>query len=358
MIFEAKGNLLKAPAQALVNTVNTEGVMGKGIALQFRNAFPDMFRVYEDACRAKQVKLGHMHVFDLGGLVDDGPRWIINFPTKGHWRTKSKLQDIAAGLNDLISTVRRLGIKSIAVPPLGCGNGGLDWALVRPLIEQAFAELPEVDVLMYSPTGAPPAAEMPVRTAKPKMTKGQATLLVLMKRYLQGLIDPFVSLLEVHKLMYFMQEAGEPLKLKYQPATYGPFAPNLSQVLKRIEGHYIVGFGDGASDPGKPLEVLEDGVDEAIEYLASQDDTMKRIDRVTKVIEGYEDRYGMELLSTMLWVMTHHEDARNSPELAVELVHAWNDRKRKTLKPAHLVKAWHRLKEQEWDFFASSLPKH
>ena len=169
MIQETRGNLLKAPAEALVNTVNTKGIMGKGIALQFRQAFPGMFRAYERACKEERVTLGRMDVHDLGGLAG-GPRWIINFPTKGHWKAKSRIEDVESGLADLVSTIRRLGIRSIAVPPLGCGNGGLAWREVRPLIERAFAEVPDVEVLLFPPVETPVAVAMPNRTAKPKMT--------------------------------------------------------------------------------------------------------------------------------------------------------------------------------------------
>ena len=137
MIKLSKGNLLTAPAEALVNTVNTEGVMGKGIALQFKQAFPGMFKSYQDACKNDAVKLGKVHVFDLGGLVG-GPRWIINFPTKGHWKSKSKLENIQSGLDDLVRKVNELDIKSIAIPPLGCGLGGLKWEEVQPAIVEAF----------------------------------------------------------------------------------------------------------------------------------------------------------------------------------------------------------------------------
>src|SRR5882762_1778498 len=125
MIEIVSGNLLEAQVEALVNTVNTEGVMGKGIALQFRQAFPAMFNAYLADCRAGAVTLGKMNVFDLGGLLPSGPRWIINFPTKGHWKSRSRLKDIETGLESLVATVRKLNIKSIAVPPLGCGHGGL-----------------------------------------------------------------------------------------------------------------------------------------------------------------------------------------------------------------------------------------
>ena len=150
MVQIAQGNLLVAPVDALVNTVNTKGIMGKGIALQFKHTFPAMFRDYERACKAGEVQLGKMHVFDLGGLAG-GPHWIINFPTKGHWRERSRLPDIETGLEDLVDTVRRLGIRSIAVPSLGCGNGGLNWADVRPRIEAAFNNLPDVNVLLFAP---------------------------------------------------------------------------------------------------------------------------------------------------------------------------------------------------------------
>jgi O-acetyl-ADP-ribose deacetylase (regulator of RNase III) len=161
MIEIVQGNLLAAKVDALVNTVNTEGVMGKGIALQFRQAFPAMYKAYVADSKAGRVKLGEMNVFDLGGLLDYGPRWIINFPTKGHWKSRSRLGDIAKGLESLTVTVCDLKIRSIAVPPLGCGHGGLDWNDVRPLIEKAFAKIPEVRALLFAPSGAPAPVDMP-----------------------------------------------------------------------------------------------------------------------------------------------------------------------------------------------------
>jgi O-acetyl-ADP-ribose deacetylase (regulator of RNase III) len=154
MIEIAKGNLLEARVEALVNTVNTQGIMGKGIALQFKQAFPAMFRDYEKACKVGEVHLGKVYVYDLGGLTGD-PRWIINFPTKGHWREWSRLTDIEKGLEDLVTTILHLEIRSIAIPPLGCGNGGLNWADVRPRIEAAFTNLPDVNVLLFEPESGP-----------------------------------------------------------------------------------------------------------------------------------------------------------------------------------------------------------
>lgn len=348
MIEIAKGNLLEAPVEALVNTVNTQGIMGKGIALQFKQAFPAMFRDYEKACKAGEVRLGKVHVYDLGGLTG-GPHWIINFPTKGHWRERSRLADIEAGLRDLVATVRRLGIRSIAIPPLGCGNGGLDWTDVRPRIEAAFAELPDVKVRLFAPGHAPEPEAMPNRTERPKMTLGQAALIVLIDRYLKGLLDPFVSLLEIHKLMYFLQEAGQELRLQYEAKPYGPYAKNLRQVLIRLEKHYTLGYGDGKDAPTRPIELLPGAVEEAKAFLAQSPEIQKRMDKVVNLIDGYEDPYGLELLSTVHWVMRENPEAREKPQAAIESVRKWAPRKRRDLKPDHLLKAWQRLKEQGWN---------
>ncbi|MEA2601072.1 MAG: hypothetical protein QOF89_2064 [Acidobacteriota bacterium] len=161
MIEHATGNLLQADAEALVNTVNCVGVMGKGLALQFKRAFPERFRHYERACRAGEVQPGRMLVFETGRMFT--PKYIINFPTKRHWREDSRLEDVEAGLTALIEEVKRLGIRSIAVPPLGCGNGNLDWAEVRPRIEAAFAQIPDVRLLLFAPQGVPDATALPVR---------------------------------------------------------------------------------------------------------------------------------------------------------------------------------------------------
>ena len=180
MIRKAKGDLLKADVQALVNTVNTVGVMGRGVALQFKQTFPENFKVYKKACDEDRVQLGVMFVVDLGGLQN--PRYIINFPTKNHWRGKSRYEYIEQGLEALVAEIQRLGIESIALPPLGCGLGGLDWNQVYRRIEERLGSLPNVEVLVYEPAGPPAAEKMKTRTSRPNMTLGPAALLVLMNR--------------------------------------------------------------------------------------------------------------------------------------------------------------------------------
>jgi O-acetyl-ADP-ribose deacetylase (regulator of RNase III) len=149
MLVEAEGNLLDAPAVALVNAVNTVGVMGKGIALQFRRAYPANYDAYAAACRRGEVSLGRMFVTETGWPGQ--PRLIVNFPTKSHWRGRSHLPDIESGLADLRRVISDYTITSIAVPALGCGNGGLDWRDVRPLITRALGDLPAVQVCVYPP---------------------------------------------------------------------------------------------------------------------------------------------------------------------------------------------------------------
>ncbi len=343
MLELTHGDILKADADALVNTVNCVGFMGRGIAAQFKRAFPENFRVYEAACRREEVQPGKMLVFETGRL--GRPRYVINFPTKRHWRGKSRLVDIERGLEALVAEVRRLGIKSIAVPPLGCGLGGLDWRDVRPMIERAFAEIPEVRTMVFEPAGAPAPEEMAKSTEVPKMTAGRAVLVSLMHRYLGGLLDPFVSLLEVHKLMYFDQEAGERLKLTYVKGTYGPYAENLRQVLARIEGHFVSGYADGGDDPTKQLELVPGAFEEATAFLIDHPDTRDRFNRVADLVEGFETPFGMELLATVHWVANH--EGVPDPDGAVDAVYRWNERKR-AFTPRQIHLAWDVLDAKGW----------
>ncbi len=338
MITLTQGNLLKSDTEAIVNTVNCVGIMGRGIALQFKKAFPENFKAYATACKVNQVQLGQMFVYDLNRLYN--PRFIINFPTKRHWQNKSQIADIQTGLIDLLSVVQQQQIRSIAIPPLGCGLGGLNWDDVKPLIIQAFQSVPDVKILLFEPIDSPQTVDITPQAEPPKMTTGRAALLGLMRRYLAAVMDPTVTLLEVHKLMYFMQEAGEPLRLKFQKAPYGPYAENLRHVLNHIEGHFIGGYGDGGDQPDKPLELKPHASAQAEIFLSNHQTTQQRFERVANLIKGFETTFGMELLSTVHWVATHEQ--ATTPESAVTQVHAWNPRK-KMFTPNHIYLAWERL---------------
>jgi O-acetyl-ADP-ribose deacetylase (regulator of RNase III) len=325
MIQFLSGDILKSDAEALVNTVNCVGIMGRGIALQFKNAYPENFKAYAAACQREEVQPGRMFVFETGQLTP--PRYIINFPTKRHWRGKSRIQDIESGLKALVEVIRARAIRSIAIPPIGSGLGGLDWKKqVRPLIERSLAALHDVDVFVYEPEGAPASDTMAHRRDVPEMTAGRAALIGLMDRYLRGLLDPFVTLLEVHKLVYFMQEAGEPLRLRLKAGPYGPYAENLRHVLNAIEGHHVVGYADGGDAPDKELRLVPGAVNDAGAFLAEHPATRERFERVAALIDGFESPAGLELLSTVHWILKH-EPIRNREQL-VQQTYAWSPRKR------------------------------
>ena len=342
MIDYKSGNILAADAEALVNTVNCVGVMGRGIALQFKKIFPANFKAYEAACKRSEVQPGRMFVFETGKLTN--PRYIINFPTKRHWRGASRLSDIEAGLDALVREIRARKIRSIALPPLGSGLGGLNWADVRSAIERALSPLTEVAITVFEPNGAPDPVALRNKEV-PVMSPGRAALVGLVNRYLVGLLDPFVTLLEVHKLMYFMQEAGEPLRLKYVKAPYGPYAENLRHVLNAVEGHLVTGYMDGGDAPDKELTLVPGATDDANAFLETHPDTHGRLDRVAALVEGFETPFGLELLSSVHWIVAR--DKIRASNDVVARTYAWNERKRQ-FSPRQIELAIEVLDKKGW----------
>ncbi len=342
MIKEARGNLLKSGVEALVNTVNTVGVMGKGIALQFRKAFPkDYFNHYKKACENGELQLGKVHIYHHSSISN--PKFIINFPTKKHWRGKSKIEDVKSGLEDLVLKVKENEIKSIAIPPLGCGNGGLNWKDVKPLIEEAFSEAPNVEVLLFAPGGSPKATEMKDISKRPNMTPARAAFVSLFHQYL--LPGYKLSLLEVQKLAYFLQESGEDLKLKFEKQKFGPYANNVNHLLQVMDNHFIEGYGDRTQKTlEQTMSVKSGALSEAKDYLERESpSTISNLEEVFRLIEGFEYPHGMELLSTVHWVMRENQVAKSDLSKVVNLVHSWNARKRKVFSEKEIEVAWKRL---------------
>ncbi len=342
MIRFTSGDIIRDEADALVNTVNCVGVMGRGIALQFKKAFPQNFEEYKQACQRGEVVPGRMFVTEQDSLV--GPRFIVNFPTKRHWRGKSRIEDIESGLVALRSEIQKRDIKSIAIPPLGSGLGGLNWLDVRTKIIAAL-ETVDVSVCVYEPGEAPEARTMSRAAVPPTLTTGRATLVALIYRYLAGLLDPYVTLIELQKLMYFMQEAGEPLRLKYTKHHYGPYADNLRHVLNAIEGYFVVGYADGGDHPNKRIELVPGAIEEADELLHQHKETHARFDRVSQLVDGFESPVGMELLATVHWLV--QREGVNNPDQVIEATYAWNERK-KRLTPRQICLAYDRLAECGW----------
>ena len=254
MLTFTQGNLLEERADALVNTVNTVGVMGKGIALMFKERFAENFRRYAAACKAGEVRTGRMFVTESGEL--DGPRWIINFPTKDHWRGKSRMEWIVAGLNDLRRFLVENKVKSVAIPPLGAGNGGLEWADVRAQIETILSDL-ETKIVVFEPTQK--YQNVAKRSGVEKLTPARALIAELVRRY--WVLGMECSLLEIQKLAWFLERnierldpGNNPLKLEFVAHRYGPYANKLDHLLHTLDGSYL--HCDKRIGDANPLDVI------------------------------------------------------------------------------------------------------
>jgi O-acetyl-ADP-ribose deacetylase (regulator of RNase III) len=312
----AQGNLLDARVEALVNTVNTVGVMGKGIALMFKEAFPRNFRAYEDACKRKEVKIGRMFVIE--NPTFDGPRWIINFPTKKHWRHPSKLEWIVDGLEDLRRVIQELRIRSIALPPLGAGNGGLDWHKVRPEVQRILGDLDDVDIIVYEPTEK--YQNIAKRTGVEQLTPARVLVAEMIRRY--WVLGIECTYLEVQKLGWFLERTihllgiEDPLKLHFKADKYGPYSDRLRHLLNALDGTYL--HCDRRLSDAGPSDTIwfDEGRRQQVDLFLKQD-TAEPLNRVLDVtanrIDGFESPLGMELLATVDWLI---EKEQREPTLA------------------------------------------
>lgn len=348
-IFLQSGNLLRAEAEVLVNTVNCVGVMGKGIALQFDRTFPENSRFYKEACKANLLHAGEVLVWTRQLELDAPlPVAVANFATKDHWRGKSKIQWIEKGLAELVRLTRQNGWKSLAIPPLGCGAGGLDWREVRPLIEAAFADLPAVKVLLYAPEGAPRPEEIPAPAQAPHMTVTAALYIRLLARY--SAVDLEFSHLEFQKLAYFLQEAGEPSRWVFEAKQYGPAADGPFQMLRRWDGHWTFGFGDGTGGPLQPMMLNSAIIEEAEIFLShnATPDSEARVAEVLALIEGMDTASGLELLASIHWIARHHPEAIEDKHIAANYFQSWNEHKRRDFSIDWVYIAWERLHQRNW----------
>lgn len=236
---------------------------------------------------------------------------------------------------------------------LGAGLGGMDWEEVRERIEEALGGMDDVRVIVFEPSGGPARGRGRRSEKVPNMTPGRAALVGLMQRYLDGLLDPSVTLLEVHKLMYFMEEAGEPLRLRLSKGYYGPYAENLRHVLSEIEGYYVTGYGSGGDEPDKTVELVPGAVKDAHAVLDERPETNERFERVAELVEGFESPFGLELLATVHWVVTR-EGAR-SPDEVIQRTYEWGSRKEQFTERQILL-ALEVLKERGWVGSEDSAP--
>lgn len=297
---------MESGAEALVNTVNTVGVMGKGIALMFRERFDRNYQLYADACKAHDVRVGHMFVTEPAEL--GGPRWIINFPTKQHWKTPSKLEWIDDGLQELRRFLLDQNVKSVAIPPLGAGNGGLDWPTVKARIEAALGSLSDTEVIVYEPSNE--YQNVAKRTGVEKLTPARALIAELVRQY--SVLGMDCSLLEIQKLAWFLErhvknlQLRNPLKFNFKAHRYGPFALNLSKLLDSLDGSYL--HSDKRIADADPSNVIwfDDERKQLVQaFLKSEvKDLVPALEATVELIDGFQSPFGMELLASVDWLVS------------------------------------------------------
>lgn len=323
MIHYQTGNLLNSEAEALVNTVNTVGVMGKGIALQFKNIFPNNFKLYYNACKNNEVKVGQLLVTEEEALLI-GKKIIINFPTKTNWRLPSEYQYIEAGLTQLVKVIKEKNIKSIAIPPLGSGNGGLDWNKVKQILEKHLADV-NCDIHIYEPSAAIQEA---LKKERVKLTPARAMLLSLLYELVRN--GEFVSEFSSEKIAYFLQRFGakETFKLEFQPNFYGPYSGKVKHVLYYLNGSYIMGYSSKDKKPFEELGLIPDAEIEVNEFLDRPENAAYKstVEKTKSFLFGFYSSFGLELLSTIDFIIS--EKKASTKEAIVKELENWSDRKK------------------------------
>lgn len=323
MIHYKIGNLLDSEAEALVNTVNTVGVMGKGIALQFKNMFPNNFKVYAASCKINQVKVGQLLVTEEEALLA-GKKIIINFPTKTNWRLPSEYQYIEDGLTELIKVINEKKIKSIAIPPLGSGNGGLDWNKVKHILEKYLADV-DCDIHIYEPSTA---IQEVLKKERVKLTPARAMLLSILYELVRN--GEFVSEFSSEKIAYFLQRFGakDIFKLEFKPNFYGPYSGKVKHVLYYLNGSYIMGYSSKDKKPFEELGLIPDAEIEVIEFLAKSENKAYKVtvEKTKTFLSGFYSPFALELLSTIDFIIT--EKKANTQESITKELENWSDRKK------------------------------
>jgi len=323
MIQFIEGNLLESKAEALVNTVNTVGVMGKGIALQFKNQYQKNYKLYEKACKAKEIQIGKLFVTEDSSLLG-GRKIIINFPTKTDWRKPSEYSYIESGLKDLVGIIKEQGLKSVAVPPLGAGNGGLNWNVVKSIIEKYLSGL-NCDIQIYEPNAIIREA---MKKERVKLTPARAMLLSVLYDLVRN--GEFVSEFAAEKAAYFLQRFGakDQFKLDFQPNFYGPYSGKVKHVLYYLNGSYITGYSSKDKKPFEELGIMFDAEKEISDYLEQTDNIVYKeiTDRVKAFLTGFYSTFGLELLSTVDYIMS--EKRAKTIEDVTSNIESWSDRKK------------------------------
>jgi len=333
MISFKTGNIIESKADMLVNTVNSKGVMGKGIALQFKEHYPENFKLYKRAVEEGIVKPGKVFIAKIN--THRGVKYIANFATKNHWRNPSRVEWIKSGLDDLKKQLLELPVKSIAIPPLGCGHGGLKWEVVKPLIVDSLKEM-NLEVIIHEPsTISKDNAKQTTGSVKPKLTPARAMLLFLLYKY--RALGEDITEFAAEKLCYFLYRAGETqLKLDFRPGYYGPYSGKVRHVLYAMNGYYLKGFEQKDAKPFDPLELMVNKKNEVDTYVQENLSLFEkdRLNKVASLINGFETPYGLELLATVDYI-TANDNTRDITSIK-NTINEWSERKKNMFTEDHI----------------------
>jgi uncharacterized protein YwgA/O-acetyl-ADP-ribose deacetylase (regulator of RNase III) len=349
------GDIFESKADVLVNTVNCVGIMGKGLASQFRERFPDMFQDYAGRCAKGEVRLGRPYLYRT--LL--GP-WILNFPTKEHWRSVSNLADITDGLRYVVDHYRDLGIKSIAFPPLGCGQGQLDWRVVGPVLYSHLARM-DIPVELYAPIGTP-ANQMTESYLQPTLSDHKTgaeshpakpidpawiALVEILSRVLEHRYHWPVGRTMFQKMVYVATKEGLPTKAEFVKGSYGPFSPQVKGMLARLVANGLV----TERQEGRMFS-LETGQSfpQARHTYASEMHQWNRI--IGKAADLFKrvDTEMAEIVSTILFSSSEFEQRKLTPTdaMIVDAVLEWKQRRRPPLDRSSIIGTVHDLAALGW----------
>lgn len=340
MINYTTGDMFASSAYALVNTVNTVGVMGKGVALRCKELFPSNFFEYKRACKEGVLTTGRMLVC-RDSNADLGERLIINFPTKKHWRNPSEYIYVEEGLKALRKVIIDEGIMEIAIPPLGCGNGGLDWNLVKPMIENALSDLKDVNIIVYEPNSLYTMVQKKV-ASEAKLTDAKALLLYALFCY--EMSDERTNLVVANKLSYFYQLTGEKAfaKMQFLASHYGPYCHAVGHVLKGANGKYLHGLEQMDAKPFEILDLDYSRKQEVSDYVHNmRAETLANVKKVLKIIDGFESSFAIEILATVAYIRKQNPGIDLNGTIAA--VRRWSDRKARLFSPAHIQMVYDHL---------------
>lgn len=320
MIKYVVGNMFESSAEALVNTVNTVGVMGKGIALQFKKLYPNNFSIYQKRCKEGTFQIGQLIVVKDSNTISGG-KTIINFPTKTDWRKPSEYQYIEIGLKELVKVIKKNNIKSIAIPPLGSGNGGLKWYKVKDILEKELFGL-DCEILIYEPNAK---VQEVLSKERVKLTPARAMLIYMLFELVKN--GEFVSEFASEKLCYFLQRFGgkEYFKLEYTPNFYGPYSGKVKHVLNHLNGSYIMGYAGKDKKPFEELSLLIDSKKEISKYINDNNELKEIVEKTSSFLTGFYSYFALELLSTVDYI-SHSKNTKDKELIKGEL-NKWNNRK-------------------------------